>query len=67
MHAQWYRILSEKKIGGSPLLLGKRNRKKHEAVETVNVVFGKNEKEEDKIFTKYSANKNYHGFIKSKA
>lgn len=45
MHAQWYRIRSEKKIGGSPLLLGKRNRKKHEAVETVNVVFGKKEKE----------------------
>lgn len=49
MHAQWYRIRSEKKIGGSPLLLGKRNRKKHEAVETVNVVFGKKEKEEEKF------------------
>lgn len=48
MHAQWYRIRSEKKIGGSPLLLGKRNRKKHEAVETVNVVFGKKKKKRKK-------------------
>lgn len=48
MHAQWYRIRSEKKIGGSPLLLGKRNRKKHEAVETVNVVFGEKRKRRGK-------------------
>lgn len=57
MHAQWYRSLSGRKIWVSPLLLGKRNRKKHEAVETVNVVFG-GEKKRKKIFTKYSANKN---------